>query len=422
MILYILESSLALLLFYGFYYWILLGENSYRFNRYYLLGSLVFSLLCPLFNFPLKVLPMQEKTLTAAAEWSPLSGNGSLLSEPSAFMLEAIILLIIYGMGVAVKTFRFGAHLSIILRKIKEGERLKKDQYSLVLLAEGSAPFSFLSYCFVDEKAYRAGQIDEVILRHELAHISQKHSFDILFLELLSIFYWFNPIFIWYRNAIKLNHEFLSDQAALKGQEDIISYQKLLFKYIRAQNAIPLASSLHFSLTKKRFQMIQFHHSKARNQWKKMLVVPFVFIVFLLFSVSLEGQTKPPPPPPPTKAPAPPPTAPAVSDEEPIPPPPPPPPMDEFKKKSPDKEELKKWGQSSSYKVWLDGKYMTKKEIYQIKPEDIGWYHVSGLAKNAKDYKRYQYAVNMYSLAFYEKNLSKEALEKRSKAKLKNKN
>lgn len=430
MIGYIVESSLALILFYCFYRFLLAGENSYQFNRYYLVGTMALSFILPLMNFQWLVVPSDSFSFLVYPEVPPPIGEEEIPAKNSFSFYWVKLCWGIYFLGVIVKGVRFFKNLNFLFQQIKQAEKIKIKGYQIVLIPELSAPYSFFHYCFLDKKSYESGKIDEALFQHELTHIRQRHSIDILMTELVQILFWFNPILGWFKNAIKLNHEYLSDQVALQYHQDIISYQKLLFKYISAQNAIPLASTLHFSLTKKRFQMIQLHNLETKNQWKKILVVPLITLAFILFSFSLEGQTKPPPPPP-VKAepvpfaksptpPAPPVEANAQSPDISVPPPPPP--VKEFIKKTPSLNELKKWEKSESYYVWLDGRRLKNSDLSKMKPEDFGWYHIASLAKNSKDYKMYQYAVSLFSIDYYNRHLSKDAREKYYMLKEKKKN
>ncbi len=404
---YIVESSLALLLFYGFYHLLLSRENCYHFNRYYLLGAVVLALTLPLLHLHWYILPSKDLSWILDLLAKPADESGLSPAAAASFFSWGLIFKTAYLTGFLVMAFHFFRNLWRLFRKVYFGKTVKAVNCRMVLLPNVTAPFSFLHFCFVDEEKYHAGEIEEALLLHELAHIRQRHTLDILFLEVVRLFFWFNPLLRLYATAIRLNHEYLSDQAVLKNSEDEIFYQQLLFKYIRAQQAIPLASPLNFSLTKKRFQMIQYHNAAIKNRWKQLLVIPMFLGAFLLFGVSLQAQTKPVPPPPPPI-----PENVLSSVEEDVPPPPPPPPPVVIKeRKMPNQEDLKKWGTSSSFKVWLDGKILNSGEIYQLKPEDIGWYHISGLAKNAKDYRKYQYAVNLFSLGFYNKHLKEGAPE-----------
>ena len=68
-------------------------------------------------------------------------------------------------------------------------------------------------------------------MKHELFHIQQKHSWDIIYLELLTIICWLNPFFYFIKKEIKVIHEFLADQYA-SDQQNKGEYAELLLMQV----------------------------------------------------------------------------------------------------------------------------------------------------------------------------------------------
>jgi len=99
--------------------------------------------------------------------------------------------------------------------------------YQLVMLENETSPYSFMNYVFVSQSLKQNKGYDKMI-EHELEHVKQGHSFDVIILQLLTVFQWFNP-FIWMLNrAIRENHEFLADQAVLSKGVNRGEYKSLL--------------------------------------------------------------------------------------------------------------------------------------------------------------------------------------------------
>jgi len=88
---------------------------------------------------------------------------------------------------------------------------LKEKHCNYVLLPHKTLPFIFLHFLFVEKKSFQNNSIEKEILFHELAHIREKHRWDILLVESLRVIFSFNPLFLLYKKAIQLNHEFLAD-------------------------------------------------------------------------------------------------------------------------------------------------------------------------------------------------------------------
>ncbi len=409
---YLVESSLALLVFYGFYHFFLAGENSYRFNRFYLLGSVILALLLPFVQLDWYVLPADPSVMAPEIGVIPTILKQVPAVEPAISYVGPNILMLVYFVGVSVSMLRFFANLLSLLRSISVGDKINKRDYQLVLLPGLSAPFSFLHYCFLNEEKYRTQKIDERILQHELAHIRQRHTIDVLIIECMLIFFWFQPILYWYKKAIRLNHEYLSDEAALEYCKDVISYQILLLNYLRAQRVIPLASPSHFSLTKKRFQMIKYHNTKPKNHWKKILVFPIFLLTFFFFCITLKGQAYSIAAGPTAM------TSKTFEFQDTIPPNLPPPhirdkylkdpPKPEFKLTRPSQKEIQDWLDAKTYGLWVDRKRVNNNWLKGKKTADFGWYMVSRLMKNAVNYGKHTYQVDLYTREYFDKYMPKK--------------
>lgn len=123
---------------------------------------------------------------------------------------------------------------------------------------------------------YKSGNINNAIFTHELTHARQKHSLDILFLELLKVALWFNPAIYFYKRAIQLNHEFLADESVIAGAQNVSRYQRLLLKLKSGETDMPLASSIHYSITKKRIIMMTKKSTRLRTACKQLALIPLI--------------------------------------------------------------------------------------------------------------------------------------------------
>ncbi|MBX2876694.1 MAG: hypothetical protein KTR30_31550 [Saprospiraceae bacterium] len=398
MMTYLIEASLLLLGFATVFHFLLDGDNAYQFHRWYLVGSLLASLVIPLIVWPRPII-IETANYQLLPHVFPLENAESQVSESLGqlnFMsIVFTVLFCAFWLGVIYKAFLFGRQLYGLLANIRRGELVKGNGYKLVLLP-GQVPIhSFGLYVFAGRADYQAGKVEAELIQHELAHIQQRHTWDILTVELIHIFFWFHPILKYFRTAIKLNHEHLSDQAVVKEGVDVIYYQQLLLKNICTYQTNPLASPLHFSFTKKRFQMMPKHLMATEGRHKRWLILPFIALFLMLSNINLTGQEEIqeiPPPPPPVK-------------KEAFDRPPPPPPVRAFVEKRPTVQQLQDWQNEGEYGVWFDGKRMDNAQLKQMQPADFGWFSVSRLLKNAVNYGKHTYQVDVFSKAYFEKNL-----------------
>jgi len=141
-----------------------------------------------------------------------------------------------------------------------------------------------LSSIYINQNDFENRQIEQELFTHEIAHVKQKHTLDVIFIEILKTLFWFNPIFIFYKKAIQLNHEFLADETVLSAHSNVNFYQELLLNKISVSQPIYLTSNLNFLSTKKRLIMMTKITSKSRALIMKSLAVLGVLTIFLSFS------------------------------------------------------------------------------------------------------------------------------------------
>lgn len=207
---YLLTASLYLLLFYGCYALLLRRNTFFGLNRLYLLVSVVLSLLLPLIQLPAdtaNALPVGTVTLPVFTVGSPQDAATGRLTITQGFWL-------VYGLGVLIMLIRLGLNLIAVFRLIRRGTAEQKPAYTLIRLPDTHTPsFSFGQYLVLNQ----ADSLTEpdALIRHEAAHIRQGHTADILFVEMVQIAFWFNPVLWFYKRALQEVHEFLADRAAV---------------------------------------------------------------------------------------------------------------------------------------------------------------------------------------------------------------
>ena len=283
MILYLLKSAGCLALFLAFYHLVLEREKMHNFNRFYLLGSVLFSFLAPTFVIYIEAIP---KIIA-----STHSINYSTLETPIEKSINyTLILTSIYFIISSVFAFRFGRNLFKIIRKIKKNKHQKLDYATLVLVNDKILPHSFLNYIFINKEEYISDKIEPELLTHELTHVTQKHTIDILIMEFLLILFWINPLFIILKKAIQLNHEFLADNKVIATYKNTSQYQHLLLGKAAWNNEYYLASNLNYSLTKKRLTMMTTKSSNSKILIKKLAIIPLLAGFIFLFAKRVEAK------------------------------------------------------------------------------------------------------------------------------------
>lgn len=236
---YLLTASLYLVLFYGCYSLLLRRNTFFGLNRLYLLVSVVLSLVLPLIQLPAETanaLPVGTITLPAFTVGTPQAEATDNLTITQGLWL-------MYGLGALIMLIRLCLHLVAVFRLIRRGSAERRPEFILVRLPGNNTPsFSFGRHLVLNQ----TDSLTEpaALIRHEAAHIRQGHTADILFLEIVRIAFWFNPVLWFYKWALQEVHEFLADRAAV-GQiisnTDTANQDAVLTQPIYAQQLVAYA-------------------------------------------------------------------------------------------------------------------------------------------------------------------------------------
>jgi beta-lactamase regulating signal transducer with metallopeptidase domain len=289
MIDYLLKSASCLALLLLFYHLILEKEKMHIFNRFYLLGSVIFSLLVPF-----ATLTVASTTEFTEAVQTILHTTASIDSIAPISIKESfdysLLFMGIYGFVSLILLLRFGKNVFKIIRKIKANKKIQHQTATLVLVEDNILPHSFWNAIFINKSEFEQGTIETELFTHELTHVTQKHTLDIVLIEMLHILFWINPLFIFLKKAIQLNHEFLADETVINQHQNTFQYQHLLLNKAAWNNEYYLASNLNYSLTKKRLKMMTTQSSRTKVLLKKLAVIPLFTGFVFLFAERVEAQ------------------------------------------------------------------------------------------------------------------------------------
>lgn len=288
MIDFIITSSVCLSIFLAAYHLLLEKEKMHNFNRFYLLASIVISLLIPFLNFEIiKEIPVEVSETIMIEKIIP---NQTVFVEEETSILPLIIWSL-YGLITVGFFIRFGKNILELISKTKSNPTVKYQNANLVLLDEKVLPHTFLNSIFINFDDYNRRNIEDELYTHELVHVTQKHTLDILFIETLKTIFWFNPLFYFYKKAIQLNHEFLADEEVVKSCDNVPFYQTLLLQK-NSINHVFLTSNLNYQVTKKRLIMMTKNTSKSLATLKKIAILPILVGMIYFFCIEIVAQEK----------------------------------------------------------------------------------------------------------------------------------
>ncbi|GAB2783839.1 hypothetical protein GCM10027275_29880 [Rhabdobacter roseus] len=275
---YLGKVSLYWVLLYACYWFLLRQHTFFRWNRTYLLGALLLAFVLPLIKYPERI-PVMPTAVYAVAK-VPV-----VVVAPEAVVYTAAqtthwsqFLWVVYGLGVLLMAGRLYNYLRDLFNYLHQGETIELDECTLVLMnTDEVGSFSFWKWVVVSRSDYE--QHFDAILRHELVHVQQRHSFDILLVEVLRVLFWFNPVLIFYKNSLQQVHEYLADEEAPERDR----YAAFLVSYALGA---PLATlTNHFftsSLLKQRIKMLYKNRNSPWTLGRYLAVVPLIGLVLML--------------------------------------------------------------------------------------------------------------------------------------------
>ena len=293
---YILKSAACLAVFYLFYKLLMSRDTFHRFNRFALLGLLVLSSLLPLVeasvNSPAAV---QETMLTLEqllllADIQP-EGESMAAATPSATVLWLRAALLVYLTGIVFFIVRNLCSLARLGRLIRQGKREALDSYlpdrkeknvRLVVHDHDIAPFSWMHWIVIARKDLEENGRE--ILIHELAHIRNRHSWDLLLADLCIFVQWFNPAAWLLKQELQNIHEYEADETVLREGVNARNYQMLLIKKVVGTRLYSMANSFNHSSLKKRITMMLKEKSNPWARAKYLYILPLAALAVTAFA------------------------------------------------------------------------------------------------------------------------------------------
>jgi hypothetical protein len=284
MLTYFLQVNLCWLLFYGLYYALLSRETFFKLNRIYLIISLLCGLVIPLSISMVEVTtasPMVEIVQPIVISMVEIRDNietNIIAPEATTWSLWTV-LKGVYLLGMMILFVKFFIGLNKIFYLYKTGEKEIRDIFKLIKTSKTQSPFSFFNLIFINQKTTENVDYQQII-EHEKAHVIQKHSFDIVGLEILRGLFWVSPLVYLYARSLRNVHEYLADAAVLQNTEKQ-QYGRLLISQTAAGSGLVIANHLNFSQLKKRIIMMTRNESQRLMLLKYTLALPlFTLLVF----------------------------------------------------------------------------------------------------------------------------------------------
>lgn len=270
-LIYEVKAALILTAFYLGFKLFLSSEKMHRFNRLVLLLSCLGSFVLPLCIITVhRALPLPE-----------IVENVEDLSAPAASGEEAgrsiweYLLISIYWLGVSFVLARTMAGVISVLKLIKSCRcHITPEGDELMISDADIPPFSWMKWIVMSSKDLESG--NRHILEHEKAHVRLRHSLDVLLMDLISAFQWFNPTIWLLRRDLRAIHEFEADDSVLKGGADIKEYQYSLIRKAVSASGYSITNSFNHSIFKNRITMMSKPKASVMRGLKVLYIIPLI--------------------------------------------------------------------------------------------------------------------------------------------------
>lgn len=297
-ILFIAKLILSAGLLYGYYHFFLRNQRFHHYNRFYLLGIALISVIIPFINIPVNLFWGSQQHPALIQTLKVINANG--WEEPVTIYASRSLwarwlnlqnaLGLIYAAGLLTGIALLVRSLIYINRLRKKYPHEPVDQLKIYQTGEPGTPFSFFRSIFWDRKIVMDSSQGQQIFRHELFHVKEKHSADILLMEILCCIAWFNPFYHLIKKEIKAIHEFLADEYAVSSSNRY-EYAELLVLHAIKQKTPTLTHPFFHNQIKRRITMITQSNLIRRSGYlRRIMALPLLFVLVSAFAVKLTNH------------------------------------------------------------------------------------------------------------------------------------
>lgn len=286
--LYLLQVNVGLILFYALYKLVCTRDTFFRSRRFILIVSLVLPFILPFIDVREWLESRDRMIMLTHFDYSAVLpeivvGSEAVETGNRVFVLSEWIGYL-YLAGVVVLLVRLVVQAFSLYRLIVRMPEKEINGVRVKCLNDPSGPFSFFGWIFMNPAAVKEDEISE-ILTHEMAHVKQHHSVDVLLAEMVSICCWMNPFAWLLKREVRLNLEFLADRKVMEAGFATKSYQYHLLG-LAYNHKYGLSNNFNFSHLKQRIIMMNKKKSNAAGHIKYALFVLPAFALLVAGNIS----------------------------------------------------------------------------------------------------------------------------------------
>ena len=291
LLVYALKATIYSCILFGYYYISLRNKRFHYYNRFYLLMSVALSLLLPFVNIQLwqykssnpQVIQLLQVTQIAGREVVATGGNSSFDTPGFLFIFYCIValFLLLALLFSVIKILRFKTKYLI--------ERIDNINFINTDLEE--SPFSFFNNLFWKNTVSITEEAGKQMFTHELTHIKQKHSWDKVFMRMITSVFWFNPAYWLMQKELALIHEFIADETAIENN-NAEAFALMILQSAYTKHIFSPAQSFYYSPIKRRLLMLTTSKEPRFSYARRIMILPLLAALVLLFAFKLKQDAK----------------------------------------------------------------------------------------------------------------------------------
>lgn len=282
---YVLKTTLIAGIFLGYYWFVLRNKKLHYYNRFYLLFSLILSIIIPLLTFTWITV---DKSLNygVGQVLNYIVNPGGTLVEPGWSWIDWTLA------SSAIIAIGFLLNLVINITKIYRIKRnsvvTKMAGFDFINTEEDDAPFSYLKNLFWKRSISLDQEDGRKIFKHELTHIQQKHTLDRLFCQLLCSVMWVNPFYWIIKKELLTIHEFIADEQAID-DSDTESFARMLLRAHFGNHFLQQTQSFFYSSIKRRLIMLTTSKNIRYSYARRLIALPLLMLTLAAFSLQVNA-------------------------------------------------------------------------------------------------------------------------------------
>ena len=284
LLIYFLKMTVFSSLMFGYYFVFLKDKTFHHYNRFYLLSIVIISIFLPFIKIEYFTIEVNPDIYLLLNQFNIIQPQNTTSNDFNVFSL-------VFPIVALVSFFFILKFISGLLKIQSLKKHYPKTQYegiNFYQTALEDAPFSYFKNLFWKDSISLQSDLGRQILKHEMVHIEQKHTWDKILISTVQSLFWFNPVFYFLKKEIALIHEYLADKKSIE-KSDTKAFAQMLLRSHFTGNSFPATSPFLNSNLKKRLTMLKKSHTQY-SYARKILALPLVFALGFAFLVNAKNR------------------------------------------------------------------------------------------------------------------------------------